>query len=513
MLFYKKIAAIVLLWVVSTYMYAQKYDNIWVVGNNYDNPIFGTIQINFNSGNPQILFDTKDIGFNATNATICDEQGNYLFCTNGIGIFDKNYDLMENGDSLNLGDFFNSFYEDGYPLPQGVFIIPSPLNPKLYYIFHQKLSYNTIYGKIISGQYYSIVDIQANGGLGKVLQKNILIKTGDFQVSTAIKHGNGRDWWIILPDCHQQIYSRFLLDTTGISSPIEQNIGFQQNYDAEPTATNLFSPDGTKFIDYDNRKGLSIFNFDRCSGLLSNEHWLPQTFEYTGGGAAISPNSRYLYTTGQKQEWNGSKLFQYDLFEDDITTSKKEVSYEKSYTLASDTISGFSFMQLAPNGKIYITGGQVISENTYYWHIIDQPDLEGVACNVVKKYNGLIFNNPVWGNMPIYPNYRLYDSPDSPCDSLGIDEPPPVSVLDVKANKEVVSVFPNPANESLTISSSNFIDANFTLFDVQSRVVLTHKLDKLETTMNTQSLPQGLYFWKVQSPTGVQFTGKVVIIH
>ena len=40
--------------------------------------------------------------------------------------------------------------------------------------------------------------MSANGGLGEVIQKNVQLhnyKSADGL--TAIKHGNGRDWWII----------------------------------------------------------------------------------------------------------------------------------------------------------------------------------------------------------------------------------------------------------------------------------------------------------------------------
>jgi Secretion system C-terminal sorting domain len=515
MLFYKKIAAIALLWGISIYLNAQKFDNIWVVGQKNDNSISGTITINFNNSNPVLGFNTKDIGFLSTNASICDSIGNVLFCTNGIGVFDKNFDLMENGDSLNLGDFFESFYDVGYNLPQGAFILPLPMNSNFFYIFHQRWSYDNTFGTLISNQYYSIVDISKNGGLGKVIEKNILLKSGDLQVSCAVRHGNGRDWWVLIPDNHQQNYTRFLLNPFGVSNLINQDIGFQQsNDDAASYATNLFSPNGSKFIDYDNGHGISIYDFDRCSGLLSNEKWLPQLFLYEGGGAAISQNNRFLYVNGSRQEWLGSKLFQYDLWADNIEGSKKEVSFEKAYTLASDTMSGFGKMQIAPNGKIYMGRANVLSKSEFYWHVIDQPDLEGTDCNVLKKHEGLNFSHPVW-IMPIYPNYRLYDSPDSPCDSLGINGPPPVGVLDVQIDtKKNVAVYPNPASDYIEVVFEQQLGSvYFTLQDAQGRILYENELSKQKTQVNTQQLAKGVYFWKAKFKDGNASNGKVAIIH
>jgi hypothetical protein len=209
-----------LMLVYLTPLCAQKYDNIWLTGLYYDNPIFGTTVLDFSNNNTNISFNPKDIGFERTNASICDNEGRLLFGTNGIKIFDKNFDTMENGDSLNLGDFFDSFYNYGYNLQQGAFIIPLPNSTTLYLVFHQRQSYNQQYGGIISESYYSLVDISFNGGLGKVISKNVLLKSGDMKVASAVKHGNGRDWWIIVPDAHQPIYTRFLLNSSGVSDPI-----------------------------------------------------------------------------------------------------------------------------------------------------------------------------------------------------------------------------------------------------------------------------------------------------
>ncbi|MBK7388265.1 MAG: hypothetical protein IPI23_04075 [Bacteroidetes bacterium] len=40
--------------------------------------------------------------------------------------------------------------------------------------------------------------MKANGGLGEVIQKNIQLQSLPMvDCLTAVKHGNGRDWWLI----------------------------------------------------------------------------------------------------------------------------------------------------------------------------------------------------------------------------------------------------------------------------------------------------------------------------
>ncbi|MBK9320065.1 MAG: hypothetical protein IPM91_15560 [Bacteroidetes bacterium] len=48
------------------------------------------------------------------------------------------------------------------------------------------------------GLYYSKVNYKANNDSGLVIQKNIVLNTFPaFDALMAVKHGNGRDWWLI----------------------------------------------------------------------------------------------------------------------------------------------------------------------------------------------------------------------------------------------------------------------------------------------------------------------------
>jgi len=82
----------------------------------------------------------------------------------------------------------------------------------------------------------------------------------------------------------------------------------------------------------------------------------------------------YIYQNGSTGE---STLFQYDVSEYDyskINSSRK--------TLLKPIYNIFEEMQLAPNGKIYISkgGGQV--SGTQYLGVINEPNLVGQQCNV-----------------------------------------------------------------------------------------------------------------------------------
>ncbi|MBK7963964.1 MAG: hypothetical protein IPK10_00690 [Bacteroidetes bacterium] len=127
-----------------------------------------------------------------TAVSICDTLGQLLFyahtgdTSNPVNlqgnIKNKLHLMMENGDSI-IGI---SWYQE-------MVIIPFPNDNQKYYIF-------TNDGSITYNTYYSIIDLSFNNGMGRVIQKNIplIINVRMADCITAIKHGNGRDWWLYM---------------------------------------------------------------------------------------------------------------------------------------------------------------------------------------------------------------------------------------------------------------------------------------------------------------------------
>ena len=70
---------------------AQKQANIW-----YFNHLSG---LDFDDGEPSILISTFDIAFGC--ASISDSYGNFLFATDGRTIWNRNNEVMQNGNDLN----------------------------------------------------------------------------------------------------------------------------------------------------------------------------------------------------------------------------------------------------------------------------------------------------------------------------------------------------------------------------------------------------------------------------
>jgi hypothetical protein len=287
----------------------------------------------------------------------------------------------------------------------------------------------------------------------------------------------GRDWWILTPELANNSYYAQVLSSGGISDPIIQEIGPQPITLTQMLGNKLFSPDGSKYINYDSENGIRIFDFDRCTGLLSNARVCPCA-TLAWGGVAISPNNKFMYVG------LNNNLLQYDLEAEDICSTIDTVAY------AEGTLSIY-FPILGPDGKIYITSGN----EDQRLHIIHQPNLPGELCQV--ELNAIELPCFNLDDMPVFPNYRLYDLPGSPCDTLGINDPN-VATEDVQADAQKVTLYPNPATDMLYLSLPGYTksEVRYSITDPAGRKVTegVSPVFREQVSVVVKGLPEGMYF-------------------
>ena len=342
------------------------------------------------------------MNFDKTCASICDTSGNLLFYTNGEYVANYLHEKIPGSDTINPGAIFNDYSPFGYPVTQGAIILPSPMENEdhFFYLFHETGAYSN--GNIsfhASGLYYTVIDMSMNGGTGGIVAKRKPAFEGTLRYGkfSAVKHANGHDWWIIVPELANSTFHRILLDTAGVSFAGSQSIGFP-SHPLEGLGQAVFSPDGKKLARYaaitlEHGADLDLYDFDRCTGLLSNPLHLTIQDSCYGGGVAFSPNSRYLYVSSTFH------LYQFDMEADDVLASKDTVAVFDGYEDPFWTV--FFLAQLAPDGKIYIncrTAGKSL-------HIIHLPDKPGDSC-MVEQHGLHLPTYNAW-TMPNFPNYRL----------------------------------------------------------------------------------------------------------
>ena len=453
--FYRQFILLCCLALLCIPSHAQKNDYIWLMGYNSNSPgdsslqggaYFGISKLDFNQSPAQISYDSLGMNFSRTNVSYCDDDGNLLFYSNGIYVANALDEPIQNSIGLNTGYVTTTWdpgiQTGGYRLPQAILALPSLNIPEQYFLIHSFTDSfpnsnggDLYYPKILS----SLLDLRMNAGHGEMLYKKQDLITGSFGFElTATKHANGRDWWIIVQKRNSNCYYRILLDPSGFHVLSDLTCGGDTVLELGPSASEVFSPDGTKFAHYDVLGSINIFDFDRCTGELSNPVSMPLPIwtdsMWFGNGVAFSTNSRFLYVAATKY------LLQYDTWATNIPSSVDTIGvYDGFYTANIPVLQTlFNTPQLAPDGKIYISTGN----GTNYFHVINNPDEKGALCNFVQHGLKLrSFNNGI----PNFPNYRLGALAGSACDTLQ------TSVNGVIEKEKILKVFPNPATDAVTI--------------------------------------------------------------
>jgi len=371
-----------------------------------------------------LSYEYRNLDFDVTNASICDTTGVLLFYTNGIAVHAPSIPQghqIANGGGLNPDPYTEEWANRGYILVQGALILQVPDSIDRYYLLHGEI---TTFPEGLNGSYHiahkfylSKVKISENGQ-GIVTLKNhpLISDTLDYGKITAVRHANGRDWWMLQQEFFTNRYYTLLANPQGVFLEDIQSAGISR---PSGLGQAVFSPDGSKYAKLDihyigQDQYLNIFDFDRCTGALINPLQIIYQDNAAVGGVAISPNSRFLYASSYRY------IYQYDLWAADIEASKETVAvYDGVLTPPPFALpTRFFLCQLAPDGKIYISATSGIK----FLHIIHNPNARGVACNVEQRGLELPTYNAF--GIPNHPYYGLGPEDGSPCDTLGIDHHP-----------------------------------------------------------------------------------------
>jgi hypothetical protein len=252
----------------------------------------------------------------------------------------------------------------------------------------------------------------------------------------------------------------------------------------------VFSPDGTKYARYDRFNDLDIFDFDRCTGLLSNLQTIiiQDTADNISGlvpsGLVFSPNSQYLYVNS-----GVLMVYQFDILANNIAASMDTVAiYDGYYQIIPSNTAHFFLGQLAPNGKIYFNSWN----NLDVLHVIHSPDSAGVACNF--EQHG--FQLPSAGlTLPNFPHFR------TPALSVPCDTVTSTTAIEAATEEDWVTIYPNPANNYLIVewdlkaAKSGALIIYNTLGQIVQQTILNPREGQQEVSL--PSLPSGMYICKL----------------
>jgi hypothetical protein len=495
--------------------YDLKRDYMWITGF-LGNTLVKHIYLDFKTDT--MTLSHKEIVGQAlyqTNSSISDSSGNLLFYSNGCTIVDSNYLKIMGADTINYGFYFNAYCREyfpyitnGYPIVNGCWALPVGRNN--FKVIYAELLKGTIHLYTSKLKYAHVILDTATQKL-KAINKDILIFPEEVEQSkrAVVRHANGRDWWVVNPVNDSKIHYSFFVDSTdNIYEPVINEFPEQDSMKITSTGQACFSPDGTKYVSFDYKNDCLLFDFDRCSGRLSNLRKVQSLVSLDTilavTGIAISPNSRYLYLMTR------TKITQYDLEASDISASGVTVAVNDGFTVLGAYIT-FYQSQLGPDGKIYVfpPGGKPS------FSVIESPDSAGVACDV--RQHKYVF--PDWGSVaqpPRFPNFRLGPLEGSPCDSIPLvgtqAAPQRLPIARLKLS-------PNPAS-SHTVADITVSDYRpeqhlvLRLTDITGKVLRRVSVPAYTPLqrIETGGLAKGLYFVSLEIRGRVAVVEKLVVV-
>ncbi|HRI59716.1 MAG TPA: T9SS type A sorting domain-containing protein, partial [Saprospiraceae bacterium] len=439
----------------------------------------GTI-LNFNDDTLKIEPVDKPMELEGSCAIMCDSVGKLLFYSNGCYIANATHQMMANGDSIGKGFLETSFCNTGgNPLIQGMIALPKPGSDHLYYLFYTDIGdpyfMQPFFPLAPVTMYYSVIDMAMENGLGRVVEKNVIILQDTFALSMiqAERHANDKDWWVVMPKSHSNCYWTLLLTENGIDTIFKQCVGSTW-ISNDPQGQAAFSPNSNKYVRFNFFYGLNIFDFDNTIGIFTNPiniDFGQDTFYFNG--AAFSSNSRFIYTFCYK------KLWQFDTWASDISDSRILIA-ELTTPINIQEKTYFIQARLAPNGKIYIAG----RGSNKHLHVINRPNCYGLDCDLQQYAIELAATNA--NTMPNMPNYKQWSEIDT-CETVS-------STNAIQQGQRTIRIYPNPANQDVIAEGMESGD-EILLFDISGRLI---KQEKSQTnTLDVSDMVPGFYLLKI----------------
>lgn len=298
-------------------------------------------------------------------ATISDSEGNLLFYTQGITVYNRNHQVMQNGSGLTSNPSNT----------QAAVIVPYPGHANLYYIF-TPVPYN-----------YSIVDMTLDNGNGAIIadKKNILLQTQSSEKISAVYAANQKDIWLVTCASDQKYFSAYLITENGIShQPVRSdfsNMGLSSF--SGYFGYMKISPDGKHLVTADFSSQFHLFDFDTRTGMVSNLRRIVPPTSLGGFGSygiEFSPDGKLVYVADHR---GSHSVNQFDISSGDITEIQNS-----QVVLPTNANVALGALQLGPDGKMYLG-----RENSPYLGVINFPNVKGAGCDLVP--NGVFLGGKV----------------------------------------------------------------------------------------------------------------------
>ncbi|TGV04050.1 T9SS type B sorting domain-containing protein [Flavivirga rizhaonensis] len=365
-----------------TFLNAQKETAIWYFGENAG--------LDFNSGVPVALSDGELTSLEGS-ATISDKDGNLLFYTDGITVWNRNHDVMPNGSGLKGHNSST----------QSSIIIPLPQTSDIYYIFTND--------GVSNGLQYNILDMSLDGGMGDIFSKNNPLENEVYEKLTAVLHANGNDVWIIAHKRNSNEFITYLLGEAGLNTiPVISAVGSIsgiQGYMKTSPNGKLLAITNTAYYNNNNAK-VELFRFDNTKGKISapiniGSSLIHSTIRTPKGpyGLEFSSDSSKLYISTKALDTDG---LTYYIYQFDVSNYNKNNILDSARIIAESKNIGLYALQIAIDNKIYVAQNE-----TNYLAVIDNPNALGSLSNFRFNAINLGLGKAAFGLPPFIQSYFI----------------------------------------------------------------------------------------------------------
>ncbi|MBO3272338.1 T9SS type A sorting domain-containing protein [Hymenobacter defluvii] len=403
----------------------------------------------FRSGPPHVLLNSQMDAYEATTVLSHPATGRLQLYSNGAQVWDRTHQVMPNGSNLWGTSTLYGTERVASLATQGALLVPVPGDTAAYYLFTLQAGAKVIDLPVPAATRagslaYSFVDMRLHNGLGDVVStiKNRLLDMGLTEKLTAVRHANGRDYWLISHEWLSNAFKVYPITASGVGPPARYALGPLQPTDTtssgyydQLTGTLKASPDGRKIV-FDTpatAAPFGLYDFDAATGAVSNYVNLGVLLD--AYGACFSPDNTKLYVPNFSRTPTGrhvNRISQYDLQAGDaaaIAASGQSILVDNPTTNIGPGYGSTPYsLQIGPDGRIYGASGYQSQgpeeqpddyKNVFF--VIHQPNARGFACDVQYQRFNFAGRNGAWG----LPNFMQHYFngleptlllPTSPCD-------------------------------------------------------------------------------------------------
>ena len=285
--------------------------------------------IEFSNG-PIAILDANNQDAQEGCATVSDVNGDLLFYTNGYTVWNKDHQVMVNGDTIG-GDQQSA---------QNALIMPFAGDATMFYLFTTE----QVYGDDEYALRYSIVDMKEDAARGKVIVKNV--KLMDNSTERVTGSGFTGSDLIMAHEFGNNMFRTYQTSANGLSGAIFSPFGEVHDFMNELSATGYMKISPTNNQIAVNIPGTSqVEILDLNQGRVSNPR-LIDTGEPDLYGLEFSPGGTKLYLT------TSSKLIQYDL--DSLNSANPATDIQATKFDGYTQGAGYGALQTGPNGVVYM---------------------------------------------------------------------------------------------------------------------------------------------------------------